>query len=148
MILEAQKHTKSNMAASRWMGVTYNTYKKYAKMYGVFEQHLNQYGNGIKKGFAVKTTNVEDIVLGKRQPPRRWSQSIVKEELIDKGYWKNECGKCGYNEENLETNKVCLGIDFKDGDHDNFKLDNLRFLCPNCYLSYNGHFKNSKAFCK
>ena len=90
MILEAQKHTKSNMAAAKWMGIHYSTYKKYAKMYGVFEQHLNQYGNGIKKGFAMRTVIVEDIVLGKRQPPQRWSQSVVKEELIDKGYWKNE----------------------------------------------------------
>ena len=29
-ILEAQKHTKSNMAAARWLGVNYNTYKKWA----------------------------------------------------------------------------------------------------------------------
>ena len=79
MILEAQKHTKSNMAAAKWMNVCYTTYKKWAKYYGVFDQHLNQKGDGIKKGFAVRTTNVEDIVLGKRQPPRRWSQSVVKE---------------------------------------------------------------------
>ena len=79
MILEAQKHTKSNMAAARWMRISYSTYKKWAKYYGVFEQHLNQKGDGIKKGFGVRTVNVEDIVLGKRQPPQRWSQSIVKE---------------------------------------------------------------------
>ena len=35
MILEAQKHTKSNMAAAKWMGVHYSTYKKYAKMYNL-----------------------------------------------------------------------------------------------------------------
>ena len=38
MILEAQKHTKSNMAAARWMGVCYTTYRKWAKYYKVFEQ--------------------------------------------------------------------------------------------------------------
>ena len=41
MIEESQKHTKSNMAAARWLGVTYNTYKKWAKYYNLFEQHLN-----------------------------------------------------------------------------------------------------------
>ena len=35
------------------------------------------------------------------------------------------------------------GIDFKDGNHENFKIDNLRLLCPNCYLSYNGRFSSS-----
>ena len=48
-ILESQKHTKSNMEAARWLEVNYNTYKKWAKYYGVFEQHLNQKGVGIKK---------------------------------------------------------------------------------------------------
>ena len=51
-------------------------------------------------------------------------------------------------EENIHTNKVCLSIDFQDGNHDNFKIDNLRLLCPNCYLSFNGRFPSSKTFCK
>ena len=148
MILEAQKHTKSNMAAAKWMNVCYTTYKKWAQYYGVFEQHLNKKGNGIKKGFAVRTVNVEDIVLGKRQPPRRWSQSVVKEELIDKGYWQNECSNCGYNEENMATGKTCLGVDFKDGDSKNWLLDNIRLLCSNCYYSFNAYFPSAKKFCK
>ena len=49
MILESQKHTKSNMEAARWINVSYNTYKKWAKYYGVFEQHLNKEGVGVKK---------------------------------------------------------------------------------------------------
>ena len=148
MILESQKHTKSNMEAARWMNVCYTTYKKWAKYYGVFEQHLNQKGNGIKKGFAVRTVNVEDIVLGKREPPRRWSQSVVKEELIDKGYWQDECSNCGYNEENMATGKTCLGIDFTDGDSKNWLLDNIRLLCSNCYYSFNAYFPSAKKFCK
>ena len=148
MILVAQKHTKSNMAAAKWMNVCYSTYKKWAKYYGVFEQHLNQKGDGIKKGFAVRTVNVEDIVLGKRQPPRRWSQSVVKEELIDKGYWQDECSNCGYNEENMSTGKTCLAIDFKDGDSKNWLLENIRLLCVNCYYSFNAYFPSSKKFCK
>ena len=148
MILEAQKHTKSNMAAAKWMGICYTTYRKWAKYYSVFEQHLNQKGDGIKKGFAVRTVNVEDIVLGKRLPPRRWSQSVVKEELIDKGYWQNECSNCGYNEENMATGKTCLGIDFSDGDSKNWLLDNIRLLCSNCYYSFNAYFPSAKKFCK
>ena len=148
MILEAQKHTKSNMAAAKWMSISYTTYRKWAKYYGVFEQHLNQKGDGIKKGFAVRTVNVEDVVLGKRQPPRRWSQSVVKEELIDKGYWQHECSNCGYNEENMATGKTCLGVDFKDGDSKNWLLDNIRLLCSNCYYSFNAYFPSAKKFCK
>ena len=45
MIEDAQSQTKSNMAAARWLGVSYLTYRKYAKMYGLFEKHLNPSSN-------------------------------------------------------------------------------------------------------
>ena len=148
-ILESQKHTKSNMEAARWLGVSYNTYRKWAKYYGVFEQHLNQKGVGVKKGWAVPyKIPLKDVLSGERQPPKRWSHSVIKKRLIDEGYLYEECSNCGYNETNLKTEKVCLAIDFKDGNHQNFKDDNLRLLCPNCYLSFNGLFKSSKTFCK
>ena len=149
MILEAQKHTQSNMAAAKWIGVQYNTYKKYAKQYGVFEQHLNPTGVGIKtKGWGSYRVDVEDVVLGKRQPPWRWSHSVVKKQLIDKGYWTDDCHHCGYNEINLATEKVCLGIDFKDGNSKNWLNDNIRLLCANCYYSFNAYFPSAKKFCK
>ena len=147
-ILESQKHTKSNMEAARWLEVNYNTYKKWAKYYGVFEQHLNQKGVGIKKGFGKWRVNVEDIVLGKRKPPKRWSHRVVKKQLIEKGYWTDDCSVCGYNEVNMATDTCCLAVDFIDGDVDNWLLENIRLLCANCYLSFNGWFYNSKKFCK
>ena len=114
----------------------------------VFEQHKNQTGVGITKGWASRTTNVEDIILGKRKVPRKWNQSTVKEELIKKGYWLEECHNCGYNEKNLATGKVCLGIDFKDGDSKNWLDGNIRLLCAICYYSFNGYFPSAKKFCK
>ena len=148
MILRAQGETNSNMAAARWLEVSHNTYRKWAKYYGVFEQHLNQKGVGVKKGWATYKVPVDDIITGKRQPPRRWSHKVLKKRLIEDGYFNEECSNCSYSEENIQTGKVCLGVDFEDGNHENFKIDNLRLLCPNCYLSYNGRFPSSKTFCK
>ena len=51
MIEDSQAVTKSNAEASRWLSINYLTYRKYAKMYGLFEGHLNQGGVGIKKGY-------------------------------------------------------------------------------------------------
>ena len=51
MIEDSQAVTKSNAEASRWLGINYLTYRKYAKMYGLFEGHLNQKGICIKKGY-------------------------------------------------------------------------------------------------
>ena len=148
MIIDAQKNTKSNMSAAKWLGVSYNTYRKWAKYYKIFEQHLNQKGVGVKKGWATYKVPVDDIITGKRQPPRRWSHKVLKKRLIEDGYFNEECSNCSYSEENIQTGKVCLGVDFEDGNHENFKIDNLRLLCPNCYLSYNGRFPSSKTFCK
>ena len=50
--------------------------------------------------------------------------------------------------EALKTEKVCLAIDFTDGNHKNFKIDNLRLLCPNHYFLFNGTFPPSKQFVK
>jgi hypothetical protein len=147
-ILESQKHTKSNMEAARWLGVCYNTYSRWAKYYDVFDQHLNQKGVGIKKGFGKYRVDIESVVMGKRQPPKRWNHSVVKKMLIDKGYWTDECTICGYNEVNMKTNTCCLAIDFADGNEKNWLLENLRLTCANCYLSFNGWFFGSKRFCK
>ncbi len=148
IIENAQEETRSAFEAARWLDVSYNTYKKWAQYYGVFEQHLNQSGKGLKKGWAAYKVPLEDILTGKRLPPKRHTHSVLKNRMIEEGYFQEECSHCGYNEANLSTGKVCLNIDFKDGEGTNFKLDNLRLLCPNCYLSFNGMFHNSKYFCK
>ena len=41
--------TLSIRAASQYLGVSYNTFKKYAKKYELFEQNKNQSGVGIHK---------------------------------------------------------------------------------------------------
>jgi len=48
----AQSKTKSNMEAARFLGVSYERYKRYAKIYNLFDQHLNQTGVGTAKGYA------------------------------------------------------------------------------------------------
>ena len=147
LIEEAQENTVSGAEAARWLGVTYVTYKKWSQYYGIFDRHKNQKGIGVKKGYA-KTykVNMEDIFNGTKNP--KYTRSFFKKRLIDEGYMQEECSNCGYNEVNLETNKICLSLDFVDGDSKNKKYDNLRLLCPNCYYNNVGEFANSKRFCK
>jgi len=58
-ILRAMKMTRSNLAGARYLHVSYNHYKKYARMYkndegvSLLEAHKNQSGYGIPK-FALK----------------------------------------------------------------------------------------------
>ena len=56
-ILAAMAKTKSNMASARYLHVSYQHYKKWAKNYdatepgydNLFDQHKNQCGKGIPK---------------------------------------------------------------------------------------------------
>ena len=79
MIEEAQRHTKSNMEAARWLKVSYNTYKKWAKYYNIFEQHLNQEGKGVRKGWASYKVPLENLLEGKH---KNYSVRILKKRLI------------------------------------------------------------------
>ena len=62
MIEDSQSVTKSSAEASRWLGVNYLTYRKYAKLYGLFEQHLNQRGVGIKKGYGKYRKPLDELL--------------------------------------------------------------------------------------
>ena len=146
MIEDAQAVTKSNAEASRWLGINYLTYRKYAKIYGLFDQHLNQRGVGIKKGYGKYRKPLDELLSSDRKI--RLTKRYLKKRLVEENWVEEECSSCSYNEIVMGKDNVALLIDFIDGDNDNTKLDNIRLLCPNCYLSYNGHMPSSGQFHK
>ena len=146
MIEDAQSVTKSNSEAARWLGVHYLTYRKYAKMYNVWEQHLNQKGVGIKKGYGKYRKPLDELLSSERKV--KLTRRYLKKRLVEENWVQEECSSCGYNEIVMGKDNVALLIDFIDGDNENTKLDNIRLLCPNCYLSFNGHFPSSGVFYK
>ena len=144
MIEDAIENTLSNMAAARWLGVSYNTYKKWSKYYGLFEDNLNPHGIGVRKPKINSIYNMDDILAGK-YPDYPIKQ--LKTRIVDGGYLPEECDLCGWNEKRITDDKVCLTLDFIDENKKNLKHENLRFLCPNCYFTNVGDFKSSRMFC-
>ena len=147
MVEDAICNTKSQTQASKWIGVAFNTYKKYAKLYGLWEQHKNQAGVGIKKGWGAYRIPLIDILNG-RKVSTVYTKAFLKKRLLIDGYLTEDCSICGWNEPRLTDNKICLTLDYIDGNSDNKSLENMRLLCPNCYLSNNGFFYSSSIFCK
>ena len=141
MILRAMKHTKSNMAAARFLGCSYPHYKQYAKLYKneegktLFEVHLNRQGKGISKHLYKKKdlTPINDILEG-RIDVSNYNPKELKERLIHEGLLAEECNSCGFNERRVVDYKVPLILNFKDGNKKNWKLENLEPLCYNCYF--------------
>ena len=146
MIEDSQLVTKSSAAASRWLGVNYLTYRKYAKIYGLFEQHLNQRGVGIKKGYGKYRKPLDELLALDRKI--RLTKRYLKKRLVEENWVEEACSSCGYNEMVMTKDNVALLIDYIDDNTRNTKLENIRLLCPNCYLSYNGHMPSSGQFYK
>ena len=142
-ILRAQKMTRSNMAAARYLHVSYNHYKKYAKMYkdedGVtlLEAHMNQEGKGIPKFLTNggKEPPLIDLIEG-RLPVEHFDAKKIKQRLIFEGLVEEVCANCGFSERRVTDTKVPVILNFKDGNRKNYHLDNLEFLCYNCSFLY------------
>ena len=146
MILDAQTNSKSASECARWLNVSFNTYKKWAQYYQVYDNVKNQSGKGIKKGFATYRISLEDIFSGKTES--KYTDARFKRRLVDEGYMQEECSTCGFNEGRITDGKIPLHIDYIDGDRMNKSFENLRLLCPNHYFLFNGHFPQSKQFVK
>ncbi len=135
MIVAAQAKTKSNMAAARYLHVSYQHYKRYAKMYKVFEGHKNQSGKGIPK--FLKGTGKEpallDIIEG-RVSSAHFSPAKIKYRLIEEGYLSEQCSMCGFQERRVLDYKMPLLLHFKDNNKSNYTRNNIELLCYNHYF--------------
>lgn len=140
-IERAMRETMSNKAAARFLGVSYNTYKKYAKIYRneegktLFEVHMNQAAKGIPR-FGKRRhdkASIIDIMEG-RVPKTFVSIKILKRQIIEHGIMAEECCRCGFKEQRVLDYKVPLIMNFRDGNKKNWSLSNVEFLCYNCYF--------------
>ena len=123
----AIRSTLSIRAAAQHLGVSYNTFKKYAIMYDLFEQNKNQSGKGIttkgNNGWGVK---IQDLFDGKHPNYPHWK---LQERVVRDGYLKQECSNCGYDDYREKDMRGPYMICFLDGDPKNHALDNLHLLC-------------------
>lgn len=135
MIIAAQANTKSNFAAARYLHVSYQHYKRYAKMYNLFESHKNQSGKGIPKFLkgSSKDPALLDIIEG-RVSASHFSPQKIKYRLIEEGYLLEECSVCKFNERRVLDYKMPLLLHFKDGNKSNYSSNNTQLLCYNHYF--------------
>jgi hypothetical protein len=136
-IEEAQRNTKSSSAAARWLGISFDHYKKYATLYGLYEQHNNPTGVGIDKGYSHKPSSIplREVLEGKHP---KYSRAKLKNRLIARKKLPEECSLCGFNEKRITDSQVPLMLTHRDGDKKNYSLDNLELLCYNCMFLTTG----------
>ena len=119
-IVAAQGKTKSNMAAARYLHVSYQHYKKYAKLYKLFDGHKNQSGKGIPKFLkgTKKMPAMIEIIEG-RIAASSFDPNKLKYSLIEQGYLSEECAVCSFKERRVLDYKMPLLLHFKDKNSNN-----------------------------
>jgi len=149
-LLNAQKMTKSNMSAARFLGISYEHYKRYAKSYTdeetgktLFDKHLNPMGKGIRKHLGGKDPDLKQLMDGELFV-KSYSLNKYKDRLIQEGYIEEKCNSCGFNEQRVNDYKAPLLVHFKDKNKMNWKIENLELLCYNCFFLYIGDVFNEK----
>ena len=144
-ILAAQAKTKSNMAAARYLHVSYQHYKRFAKTYNLFDSHKNQSGKGIPKFLkgTKKMPHMLEIIEG-RIAASSFDPNKLKYALIEQGYLLEECAVCSFKERRVMDYKMPLLLHFKDNNSNNYSLDNIQLLCYNHYFLTVGDIFNDK----
>jgi len=151
-ILAAMDKTLSNRAASRYLNVSYQHYKKWAKIYtneetgqSLFDKHLNQQGKGIPKFLrgSGKEPALIDIIEG-RVDPSSFNPAKIKYRLISEGHLEEKCANCGFCERRVFDYKMPLLLHFKDNNKKNYRKENTELLCYNCFYLFIGDIFTSK----
>ena len=129
----AIKSTQSMGQAALYMGVAKNTFKKYAKLHGLWKPITNF--KGIRKTGNVGSQlkhDLKSILEGKNPNPYREDTLLTKG--IREGYIACKCGNCGADFSHIDTanRQPPLILDFLDRNTQNTNIDNLRALCFNC----------------
>jgi len=127
----------------------YNTFRKYKEKWNVDTTHFN-----VKKVQSEKSKKankkrwpLEDVMI-----KNSWySRSHLRARLIKNKIIPYECSMCKIT--TWQNKKLSLHLDHINGDNIDHRLENLRFLCPNCHSqtsSYGGkrHKIKENFICK
>lgn len=71
-----------------------------------------------------------DLLVAKA--PRSTSTSFIKRKIMKAGLLPEVCSICGLGPV-WQGQPLVLALDHINGDHRDFRLENLRLLCPNCH---------------
>lgn len=102
----------------------YHTIWKWIKKFDLNTSHFVKSNN--RNRLHKKLSNEEIFIENSGYSKPRIKERIIKDKLID-----YKCQRCGLTE--WQGEQISLHLDHISGNRDDDRLENLRFLCPNCH---------------
>ena len=134
-VVWAINETQSMRQASQLLGLAYNTFKKYAKLYEVWAPLETAKGVSRNSTGGFKPVELEEIFAGNNPA---YSSTKLLHRCFREGYLAEECCNCGEERYRASDMSKPLMLDYLDDDSTNKDLANLRVLCFNCFYIMKG----------
>ena len=123
-IKEAIEANPSMRSAGQSLHVAYNTFKKYALQYNLWNPRPTS--KGIKR---IRKSQWNGHV---RHGIKAYLQ--IMDSAIKRGELEQKCSHCGYNEYRKSDAYSPMIPYFIDGNEQNTKIENIRVFCYNCFF--------------
>ena len=133
-IEDAKKRYIFGSDQAKYLGVAVSTYRKYASKYGLWEPHPTAKGKKQPHDPNKGKYPLDGILRGEFNGNPMVTDWMVKIKLLRAGVVPERCEQCGYDKRRITDKHVSLLLDHKDGDNNNYKLENLRLICWNCTI--------------
>tara|TARA_B100000287_G_scaffold2037_1_gene2013 strand:+ start:345 stop:1025 length:681 start_codon:yes stop_codon:yes gene_type:complete len=126
----AIKSTQSMRMAAEYINLSYQTFRKYAKLYDLWKPLPSSKGVRKRNSTKVSPFDLKKILTGENPSPYR--ETVLLKKAFTEGYLAMKCSNCDYDCTHITDLTPPLVLDFLDKNHNNTHLDNLRVLCLNC----------------
>lgn len=115
-------------------GNSYAAMKKYFSKLGV---DFSKFSKDNFKNYSHPKYDLDEILV---EDSNYFSMHYLKERILKSGLIKYECSCCG-NKGEWQGRKLVLQLDHINGNNRDNRIENLRFLCPNCH-------SQTETFCR
>lgn len=106
----------------------YKTIRKKIEEYGIDVSHFSRGSSQIGSKNGVKYDSIKEVLI--ENSPYR-NISCMKKRILKEGLLEYKCSVCGITEWNNQP--LSLQLDHINGINNDHRIENLRFLCPNCH---------------
>jgi len=122
-------------------GGNFRTVKKYINILNLDISHFISQAEVAKKTNKLFVKKPIEYYLVENN--KSSSSSHIKERLFKEGLKERICEKCGQDEV-WNGVKLTLILDHKNGNHYDWRLENIRIVCPNCNATLPTHCRGHK----